>query len=133
METYNYLDHEVEDVKEYIKTRRFMYEDPILKDKQTLYDLAEENRDVLYDDMFTDDDVTGNFSSSYTFNKWQAENNLNANYALIVHALDHFDCDYKKAFHDGPESIDVIIRCYLLSEALDVAINDFKDEITDFN
>lgn len=133
METYNYLDHEVEDVKNYIKSRRFMYEDPVLGDKQTLYDVANDARDTLYDDMFVDDDITGNFSRSYTFSKYEAEKNLNGNFALIVQALDYFDCDYKKSFHDGLEAIDVIIRCYLLSEALDIAIDDFKDEITDFN
>lgn len=133
METYNYLDHEVEDVKNYIKSRRFMYEDPVLGDKQTLYDIAEDNRDTLYDDMFVDDDVTGNFSRSYTFNKWQAEKNLAGNFSLIVQALDYFDCNYGTVFHDGAEAIDVTIRCYLLSEALDIAIDDFKDEITDFD
>lgn len=127
MKTYDYMDHEVEDIKDYIKRNQHMYEDSDFGDDQTLYDIAKENRDTLIDDLFIADDVTGNFSGSYTFSRYEAEQNLADNYALIIQALDYFDCDYNKIFHDGPEKIDVTIRCYLLDEALDVAIDDLKE------
>ena len=55
---YNYFEEIKEDVKEYLKGT------------------SERDFQTLYDEMFINDSITGNASGSYTFNTWQAEENI---------------------------------------------------------
>lgn len=73
----------------------------------------------MYDFMFVDDSVTGNASGSYTFNAWQAEENLCHNMDLLEEACEEFDCKPKL---DNAEWCDVTIRCYLLDDAISEVI-----------
>lgn len=84
----------------------------------------EDVEETLYDTLWVEDSVTGNGSGSYTFNTNKAEEYLCGNWDLIQEIVDEFDIDMRK----GPEYIDVSIRCYLLGEELNDALNE-ADEL----
>lgn len=107
---YDYLKNITEDVKNYIKEN---------------YETIEEvNKEQLYDDLFIEDAVTGNASGSYTFDTWMAEEFLCHNIDLLKEACEEFCCDIP----DGAEAQDVTIRCYLLGEAIEKAIEELEEE-----
>ena len=66
------------------------------------YDSREDLAEYLGEELWTADSVTGNASGSYTLNRWDAEEN-------ICHNLDLLE--------------EVTIRCYLLAECIDNAID----------
>lgn len=113
---YNYLENITEDVKEYIKENY-----NIMEELDTI------DRDNLYDELWIADSVTGNASGSYTFNTWQAEEYIAHNWDLIEEAFDAFGCDAADLGR-GAEYIDVTIRCYLLGQAIDAAIEELEEE-----
>jgi len=74
----------------------------------------------LNDDLFVSD-VTGNASGSYTFNTWQARENVLGAEDVLKDACSEFGCMdvLGEKFLDGEwEWMDVTIRCYLLGEAI---------------
>lgn len=81
------------------------------------------NRDKIRDEAFESDDVTGNASGSYTFSAYRAEENLTHAWRLLKDAMDAF-ADDRNPLDLGPEACDSIIRCYLLDQVLDKAIED---------
>lgn len=89
--------------------------------------------DVVYDNLFVDDSVTGNGSGSYTFNAFKACENVSG--AIfddrIIRALDNIGCDTEQIMHyvrnNDPESIDVCIRCAMLNEVYDEIERHFSD------
>lgn len=121
MEKYNYFESVKEDVKSYINEHFDEKEitERIREDKDDFYQ-------SLYDDMFISDSVTGNASGSYTFNAWQAEENICHNLGLYKDALDEFggEPDWESA-----ESVDVTIRCYLLGQVLTEVLDELEDEL----
>lgn len=92
----------------------------------------EEGRDALEqylnDELWVDDQVTGNASGSYTFNTWEAEKNLCSNMSLFAEACDEFGQDVGEAVKRGAEYCDVTIRCYLLGSAISEAIDELEKE-----
>lgn len=92
----------------------------------------EEGRDALEeylnDELWIDDQVTGNASGSYTFNTWEAEENLCHNMSLLAEACDEFEQDIGEAVKRGAEYCDVTIRCYLLGSAISEAIDELEKE-----
>lgn len=117
--TYDYREAVKDDVLEYINN------EINFEDFDTLEELGEHLNEVL----FTEDSVTGNASGSYTFNTYEAEENICHNLDLLGEALEEFggDCDILK---DGAEAADVAIRCYLLGECIAAALEEIED---DFN
>ena len=99
---YDYLKNIKEDIKEY-------YDEKYLK---------ETDEQALYDEMWTDDSITGNGSGSYTFSTYQAEENIAHNMDLLREAIEEFGGDSGEALERGAEYCDVTIRCYLLSQAI---------------
>ena len=85
-------------------------------------------QEKLYDSFWIEDSVTGNASGSYTFSAYEAEKNLSGNWDLLGEAMSEFCCDCN-AIEKGAEWADVTIRCYLLGECLDAAIDEIEDEI----
>ena len=75
----------------------------------------------LEDKLFTEDSVTGNGSGSYTFDQIKAEQNLVSNWELLREAKSALSTDFDP-LTAGPEACDVLIRCYLLPEAIDLAL-----------
>lgn len=83
--------------------------------------LSEDEAEKIYESLFNEDSITGNGSGSYTFDAYRARRYLFNNNELYMNAADELNADYS-FFCSDPESADVIIRCYLLREALDRAI-----------
>lgn len=84
--------------------------------------LSEVNFDDLQDELWMADSVTGNASGSYTFNRWQAEENVKENLDDVVEVLEEFGYDAEflgTCIKCGDwEKLDVITRCYYVSMAL---------------
>ena len=120
---YDYREVVKEDVIEQIK-------DGYKENSLRLY--KEEGRDALEeylnDELWVDDQVTGNASGSYTFNTWKAEENLCHNMSLLEEACDEFGQDVGEAVKRGAEYCDVTIRCYLLGSAISEAIDELEAE-----
>lgn len=123
---YNYIKEMRNDIQTYI---RYNYS---LED---LYEKSNGDLDKLYcileDELWDCDDVTGNASGSYTFNRNKAREYISQNLELLATALEEFGDtpkSYKRALND-PEYADCTIRCYLLPNAIDDYIESIK---TDF-
>ena len=115
---YNYLEELKSDVKNYIKEAASDYMD---------CEDIDELRENLYDNLWDEDSVTGNGSGSYTFNREEAKKYVADNLDLMVDAYKEFDSIEKLVnnLEDSDfETIDVTIRCYLLSQALDEVLDD---------
>lgn len=119
MERYNYLESVKEDVKNYIEENQI----EVTTDNRT------EVEEHLNDELFIDDSVTGNGSGSYTFNTWQAEENLCHNLDLLAEALEEFGGSTGEALERGAEYCDVTIRCYLLAQAIAEVLDEIKEKI----
>ena len=115
---YNYLEELKSDVRTYIKE--------VASDYMDCEDM-DELRDSIYDNICDEDSVTGNGSGSYTFNREKAKEYVSDNMDLMVEA--YKDLDSIESLVDDLEAldfetIDVTIRCYLLSQALDEVLED---------
>lgn len=115
---YNYLEELKSDVRNYIKE--------VASDYMDCEDM-DELRDSLYDNLWDEDSVTGNGSGSYTFNREKAKEYVSDNLDLMVEA--YKDLDSIESLVDDLEAldfetIDVTIRCYMLSQALDEVLED---------
>ena len=116
MTYYEYLKNETEDVISYLKENYSL---------QTLSAKTSKDRDSfcdqLEDALYTEDSVTGNGSGSYTFDRIEAEQNLVSNWELLREAKSALSTDFDP-LTAGPEACDVLIRCYLLPEAINLAL-----------
>ena len=120
MEKYNYYEAVKDDIKQYIEDH----------DVKVTTSNREELESSLYDEMFISDSVTGNASGSYTFNTWQAEENLCHNLDLLKEACDAFG-DEGTNILESAESCDVTIRCYLLSQCLGEVLDELEEDDED--
>lgn len=111
-DTYNYEEAVLEDVKEAIIEYYSVGE-------YVDYDYPEDAYDDLHDALWAGDRVTGNGSGSYTFNTLTAELYLVNNGDLYDEALEEFGGKYDSS----PEARDVTIRCYLLGNAIQEALD----------
>lgn len=116
METYNYYEAVKRDVKNVIGE----YDIDYSQDIATTYS-------ELYDELWTNNSVTGNGSGSYTFNRYQAEEYLAHNLLLAEFALEYFGREFK----GDAEFLDVTIRCYLLCNALQEVLEDMYKRFGD--
>ena len=123
--------------------RKIMLEDVLeaIRDSYTEEEIREnlEDRDafaeMLNDELWIDDAVTGNASGSYFCNAHKAAEALMFNLDLLAEAVEEFGGDMD-VLKDGAEACDVTIRCYLLYEAIDKALDvleDLLDEDEDEN
>ena len=122
MTDYNYLEAVTSDVLDYIK------EEINLDEWKGNREGLEEK---LNDELWTVDSVTGNASGSYTFNTWEAEENLAHNWDLLAEALDEFGQDGTDVLRQGAEAMDVTIRCYLLGQAIAEALDELEEELAE--
>jgi hypothetical protein len=115
MDFREYIEETKENAKEYIK-ENWNY----LEDKT-----AEE----IQEDLFLSDGVTGNGSGSFTFNTYEAQQNVSE---LIfdedfINALKwNFGQDLGELIQKGAESVDVTARCLALYE---FDINEIIEEV----
>ena len=121
---YNYLDAVKQDVIDYIK------DNDILADGLDRDELEEK----LNDDLWVEDSVTGNGSGSYTFDRAKAKVYLmnGDGFDHLSDAISDFDIDAKtlgeKLKDQDWEWFDVTIRCYLLGQAIGLALDELNVE-----
>lgn len=117
MEKYNYLEAVTDDVRAYIE--------------ETELNVTSDNRDEveqeLNDTLFINDFVTGNASGSYFYNAHAAEECLLHNLDLLGEAVEEFGggVDVLKS---GAGACDVTIRCFLLSQAITLVLDEICNE-----
>lgn len=114
--SYDYREAVKEDVLEYIREEIDFTE----------FDTLDELEQYLNDKLWMVDSVTGNASGSYTFSTWEAEENICHNLDLLAEACDEFGT--VDPLKQGAEACDVIIRCYLLGQAIAEALEEIADE-----
>ena len=83
---------------------------------------------LLYDDLWICDSVTGNASGSYYCNSYRAAEAITHNWDLLNDALLEFGCTDCNPIEKGEEWCDVTIRCYLLGECVAAALDDLEEE-----
>lgn len=119
MEIYNYLEAVTNDTKQAI-LENLNYWD--FTDREELEEIAN-------DSLWVDDSVTGNASGSYYCNAWKAEEALCHNWDLLTDAVTEFEGDTSfDILSRGAEWCDVTIRCYLLPQAINAAIDELEEE-----
>ena len=124
MEKYNYLEAVTNDAKTAILENMDMWE------RHNREELEENANDWLW----TADEVTGNGSGSYTFNREAAKEYVTRSddgMDTLRDAVREFDCEHEafSAFmEENWEYLDVTIRCYLLSQAISAAIDELEEE-----
>ena len=117
MGRYNYHDAVCEDIRNYIADNGI----------EVTPENYEELMPELEDRLWCEDSVTGNGSGSYTFNAWEAEENLAHNLDLLGEALEDFGCGPEYIMKQGAEACDVTIRCYLLGQCIDEVLTDIAN------
>lgn len=122
---YNYLDNVTSDVIDAIREN---YTSEEIAEK--LYEDRDGFSSQLNDDLWIDDSVTGNGSGSYTFSRYEAAENLTGNYDLVKELVSEFGIDAETVADriDDPEYWDVSIRCYLLYQAIDAALDELEED-----
>lgn len=112
---YNYYEAVKEDVKNYIENNI------ILSD----YDDKDELFQYLEEVLWNENSVTGNAAGSYTFNRWEAEENLCHNLDILEDIKEEWGVENLDFFN--PEILDVTIRCYLLSDVISEVLDEMED------
>ena len=120
MEKYNYQQAVIDDIKQYINDNNIIVTE---KNRDEIYD-------SLYDDLVNSDSVTGNASGSYTFNTWQAEENLCHNWDLMEEAGNELGYD-SDVLARGAEYLDVMIRFYLVGQVLGSVLDEIQQDEPD--
>ena len=117
---YNYLEEMKKDIRQWLEDNdwKICYKDMT----------KEELEERLNEDLWIEDSVTGNASGSYTFNSYEAEENLNGNWDLLNNALYEFGETDFNVIEKGAEWCDVTIRCYLLSQAVHEVLEEDYEE-----
>ena len=93
---------------------------------------AYEVADKIADELFNCDSVTGNASGSYFFNKWEARDAVIDNISLLREMCFAWNYDNEIAdmfLSDDWESMDVMLRCYLLHEIMCEVMEEVRDAI----
>lgn len=121
--TYNYLDALVDDITDAIASHNidFDWDDFVDEDGNLDADYA---NNYLHDACWDSDLVTGNGSGSYTMSKSDAEQHLAGNFDLLAEAVEELQNNDASILSKGAESCDVLIRLYLLPEAVDKVVNN---------
>lgn len=107
MKRYDYYTAVYNDVEDYYNQNKDAYEGLD----------SDELIEKLNDDCFVEDSVTGNASGSYTFNIYEAEENICHNTDLLAGACEEFGRNPATLLLD-PEAADVTIRCYFLGQVV---------------
>lgn len=115
---YNYYEAVKEDVLNYIKEEVDM----------NGMDL-DELKERLWEDLINNDSVTGNASGSYTSCRSEAEKYVEENKDLVREMCDEFGGHQRIAnwwLTDDYELIDVSLRCYVLGNAIEMAVEELE-------
>lgn len=111
MKDYNYLESMIEDIVNYIKDNN----------------ITDLDYDKLYEELWCEDCITGN-GGMYYATEYECESFLCHNWSLIGEALRGFCVPYDNLIDKDAQYFDSLVRCYLLGEALDSALEVIKNE-----
>lgn len=129
MQKYNYLEAVKDDVKTWLVDNSSQFEE--IKDNNKIDGVIDWDsvKDDLNETLWNEDSITGNGSGSYTFNREKAreyvlsdglqylEDLVNEGW-LTYESIGKYVTDYNF------ESLDVSLRCYFLSQAIEEVIAD---------
>lgn len=125
---YNYLEVLKTDIKDYLESE-FEYKYSRITD---IEDLESE----LNDDLFCRDSITGNASGSYTFDRYVAKEYVTENMDELKDALETFCVEAEtvadKFLNEEWEYFDVLIRCYLLGQAIGEVLEENAEDFKRF-
>lgn len=89
--------------------------------------------EYLNDELWTDDAVTGNASGSHTFNRCKAREYVLADFETVCDALREFCVEAdeigRRFLSEDWEWLDVTARCYVLSMAIENALDELAGEL----
>lgn len=91
--------------------------------------LKGKDKEELFDIFINEDAITGNASGSYWCNTWRAEECLCHNWDILEEALGEFGYEDTDIISKGAEWCDVIIRCYVLAQALNEAWDEIEEQL----
>lgn len=122
---YNYREAVKDDLVDLIKSEYM--------DRLNEFEDLEEFREKVEEDAWNSDSVAGNASGSYTFSTYVAEEHLAHNWDLLQEALADFGSEFD--LDKGAEYYDVTIRCWMLGQVIDDAIEecDISEDDPRFN
>lgn len=94
---------------------------------------ADDLKELLDEELWTEDSITGNGSGSYTFNRYTAKEYVMDNEEVLGEMICDFgitteDVGYHFINNDW-EWFDVSIRCYLLRGCIDEVVDEYTDKI----
>ena len=124
--TYNYFEAVKADVEEWIENNMDIEHDIITG----TFEDRDEIEEYLNDTLWTEDSVTGNASGSYTFNTYEARENVLADIEAVVEACREYGVDGMGKIEDEEwEYLDVTARCYYLGQAIGEVLDEIQDDI----
>lgn len=129
MKNYNYLEAVKEDVKTWLMDNSSQFEE--IKDNNEIDGVIDWDgvKDDLNEILWSEDSITGNGSGSYTFNREKARDYvLSDGLQYLKELVDEGWLTYESIGKDVTsynfESLDVSLRCYFLSQAIEEVITD---------
>lgn len=122
MEKYDYRAAMVKDIKDYIINNPDLWADPMNEDDINNY---------WYDLLWSEDCITGNGTYWYE-SESVCEEYLSHNIDLALEAVQEFGIDMKALLeaasnHNAARYMDCTIRCYLLGECVDRALEELNE------
>lgn len=117
---YNYREAIISDIQDYINWNY------TAEEIDNNMDNREEWEQLLYEDLWDADSVTGNGSGSYYCNTYRAEEAIAHNWDLLADAIAELGRD-TDILRQGAEACDVTIRCYLLGECIAIALDQIEE------
>ena len=129
MKNYNYLEAVKDDVKTWLVDNSSQFEE--IKDNNKIDGVIDWDsvKDDLNETLWNEDSITGNSSGSYTFNSEKAreyvfDDGLQYLEDLVDEGWLTYESIGKDITNYNFESLDVALRCYFLSQAIEEAITD---------
>lgn len=129
MKKYNYLEAVKDDVETWLVDNSSQFEE--IKDNNKIDGVIDWDgvKDDLNETLWNDDSITGNGSGSYTFNREKARDYVfNDGLQYLEDLVDEGWLTYesigKYITNFDFESLDVSLRCYFLSQAIEEVITD---------
>ena len=133
MSKYNYKEHVKEDLKRWLKDNNIIQQ--ATDEKWT----EDEFRDWITDEVWDDDDVTGNGTFFYDTEEKCSEY-LSGNFNILYNAIEEYHPDDNvniiiEEYENKSIArfFDCVIRCYFLGECIEEIIEELKDEGKGFN
>ena len=125
-----YFGTEVERLKDELREYDYDYDQAVyddvwswVKEKLDNDELPHFTKDKLKEEkLYTDDNVTGNGSGSYTFNRYTAEKYICHNIGYIFDKIKEIGYIVDEKSVLDAEELDVTMRCALLNEAIDKVV-----------